>query len=132
MNVEKLEFEIKGDERGSLIAIEQLKDVPFEIKRAYFIYDTKNDIARGFHAHKNLEQVLICVNGRCSIKVDNVKNQKIIELDKPNQGLHISKNIWREMFNFSEDCVLLVLASEYYDKNEYIYDYDEFRTHIDL
>ena len=125
-NIKNLKFDLKGDNRGSLIALEQLKEIPFDIKRIYYIFDTKHDIARGFHAHKNLEQVLICVNGSCKIKLDDGKNQQIVELNYPDQGLYIGSNIWREMFDFSQGCVLLVVASEYYDEKEYVKNYSEF------
>lgn len=121
-----IDFEIKGDERGSLIAIEGTKDIPFDIKRVYYIFDTQRDIPRGFHAHKKLEQVLVAVSGSCKIKIDNGKTQKNFELNKPDKALYIGKNLWREMHDFSEGCVLLVLASKCYCPNEYIRDYDEF------
>ena len=127
MEIKFINFDIKGDERGKLIALEQFKDIPFEIKRIYYIFETKKEIKRGFHAHKKLQQVAICVNGSCKFLLDNGKEKvKDIVLDSPNKGLFIDKMIWREMYDFSEDCVLLVLASEYYDENDYIRDYDEF------
>lgn len=121
-----MDFKIKGDERGSLIAIEESRDVPFDIKRVYYIFDTKKGVPRGFHAHRTLKQVLIAISGSCKIKIDNGKTQKVFELKKPNEGLYIGKNLWREMHDFSKDCVLLVLANELYCPNEYIKDYDEF------
>lgn len=127
MEIKFINFDIKGDERGSLIAIEGLKDIPFEIKRVYYILDTKNEIRRGYHAHKNLQQVAICVNGSCKFLLDDGKERvEDIILDSPNKGLFIDKMIWREMYDFSEDCVLLVLASDYYDEGDYIRDYEEF------
>ncbi len=125
-----INFDIKGDERGSLAAIEQLKDIPFEIKRVYYIFDTQENFVRGKHAHTQLEQVLICVSGNCKVKLDNGKEQEIIELKGRNQGLFIGIMIWREMYDFSKDCVLLVLASEYYDEKEYIRDYNEFLKEV--
>ncbi len=125
-NIKKITFEIKGDNRGSLVALEQFKEIPFDIKRVYYIFDTKHDIARGSHAHKNLEQVLICVNGSCKIKLDDGNIQQIIELNYPDQGLYIGNDIWREMFDFSQGCVLLVVANDSYDEKEYIKDYNEF------
>ncbi len=121
-----INFDIKGDERGSLVAIEQQKNISFEIKRIYYIFNTEKSFIRGKHAHRELNQVLICISGNCKIKVDSGKEIKIIELKERNQGLFIGQMIWREMFDFSADCVLLVLASEYYDEEEYIRDYDEF------
>jgi dTDP-4-dehydrorhamnose 3,5-epimerase-like enzyme len=125
-NIKILNFNIIGDERGSLVAIEQLKDIPFEIKRIYYTWGTEKEFVRGKHAHTQLEQVLICVSGSCKIRLDNGKEKQIVELKDKNQGLLIGTMIWREMFDFSEDCVLLVLASEYYDEKEYIRDYNEF------
>ncbi len=121
-----IRFNIHGDSRGQLVAIEQLKDIPFEIKRVYFMFDTTEGVTRGYHAHKNLQQVLICVHGSCKIRLDDGKSQEIVKLDKPNEGLYVANNMWREMFDFSPDAVLLVLASELYDEADYIRDYDEF------
>ncbi len=125
MNFKLLDFQIFGDERGSLISLEGNKNIPFEIKRVYYIYDTKNDVVRGKHAHKNFQQILIAVSGSCKILVDNKKDKKIYELDNPSKGLLIKNNVWREMFDFSSDCVLMVLASDNYDKDDYIYEYGE-------
>jgi len=128
MKAKFIEFDIKGDERGKLIAIEQFKDVPFEIKRVYYIFDTKSRVRRGYHAHKNLQQVAICVSGSCKFLLDDGKERvENIILDSPNKGLFIDKMIWREMYDFSEDCVLLVLASEHYNESDYIRDSDEYR-----
>lgn len=119
-------FDVIGDNRGSLISIESEIDIPFAIKRVYYIFDTKKTIRRGFHAHKNLQQVLIAVSGSCKILLDNGQNKEEILLDSPKKGLLIKELLWREMFDFSADCVLLVLASEHYDENDYIRDYDQF------
>lgn len=126
MNYKILKFKIMGDNRGSLISLEQLKNIPFKIKRVYYIFDTKTDIVRGKHAHTKLQQVAICVNGSCNFLLDNGKDKKNIKLNSPDKGLYIGKNIWREMSNFSKDCVLMVLANQYYDEKEYIRDYNEF------
>ena len=127
MKIKFINFEIKGDDRGNLIAIEEFKNIPFEIKRVYYIFDTKKGVRRGFHAHKNLKQVAICVKGSCKFLLDDGK-EKIdnIILDSPNKGLLIEEMIWREMYDFSENCVLLVLASEHYNESDYIRDYREF------
>lgn len=121
-----IDFKISGDERGSLIAIEQGYNAPFEIKRVYYIFDTKEGVERGFHAHKNLKQIAIAVKGSCTFIIDNGFKRKEIHLDNPNQGLFIEGLIWREMKNFSPDCVLVVLASEHYDESDYIRSYDKF------
>ena len=119
-----------GDFRGQLIALEQQKDIPFEIKRVYYIYDTLSNVRRGFHAHKSLQQFLICVSGACKILLDDGKEKQIIVLDKPTEGLFVSGCIWREMYDFSSDAVLMVLASDLYDESDYIRDYDEFLGYV--
>lgn len=126
MQVVKYAFQQHGDDRGQLVALEELKDIPFEIKRVYYMYDTGAGVRRGFHAHKSLEQILICIHGSCKILMDNGEEKKIVPLEKPYEGLYISNNIWREMYDFSPDAVLMVLASDYYKEEDYIRDYDEF------
>ncbi|MGJ0359110.1 sugar 3,4-ketoisomerase [Aliarcobacter cryaerophilus] len=123
-------FGIKGDERGSLIAIEQGHNAPFEIKRVYYIFDTKEGVERGFHAHINLKQICITVKGSCTFVLDDGHKREEIKLDNPNQGLFIEGLIWREMKDFSSDCVLVVLASEHYDEKDYIRDYDKFLEEV--
>lgn len=115
-----------GDERGSLISLEQLKNIPFKIKRVYYIFGTQKDAIRGKHSHTHLKQMAVCVKGSCKFLLDNGKKRKIIELNSPDTGLYIGKNLWREMFDFSSDCVLMVLASDYYNEDEYIRDYKKF------
>lgn len=126
MDYKILNFDTKNDNRGSLIALENLKEIPFEIKRIYYIYDTKPDFPRGAHAHKELEQVLIMMDGSCEIVLNDGKNNKSIILNRPDIGLFIGKNMWREMRNFSYGAKLLVLASDFYNESEYIRDYNEF------
>jgi len=125
-----INFQVKGDSRGSLIALEANKDIPFEIKRVYYIFDTKKDVVRGHHAHKTLEQVLICVSGSCIIVLDDGKKRNEVLLDKPNIGLYVGPNMWREMKDFTPDAVLLVLASDWYDEADYIRDYSEFLAYL--
>ena len=125
-----INFQEKGDSRGSLIAIEANKDIPFEIKRVYYIFDTKEGVVRGHHAHKTLEQVLICVSGSCIIVLDDGKKRNEVLLDKPNIGLYVGPNMWREMKDFTPDAVLLVLASDWYDEADYIRDYSEFLAYL--
>jgi dTDP-4-dehydrorhamnose 3,5-epimerase-like enzyme len=129
MNFKLLDFKILGDERGSLISLESNKNIPFEIKRVYYIFDTKKDVVRGKHAHKNLQQIIIAVSGSCKVLVDNKKDKKIYKLNNPSQGLFIQNNTWREIFEFSSDCVLMVLASEYYDKEDYIFEYENIKIY---
>lgn len=130
MQVIKYAFQQHGDERGQLVALEEFNDIPFEIKRVYYMYDTKEGVRRGFHAHKSLEQILICIHGSCKILMDNGTEKKIVSLEKPYEGLYISNAIWREMYDFSPDAVLMVLASDVYREEDYIRDYDEFLKFI--
>jgi len=126
MSSKIIDFQTLGDDRGSLIALEENYNAPFEIKRVYYIYDTKKGVARGFHAHKHLKQLAIAVKGSCTFVLDHGVKKEEIVLNSPNKGLLIEGLIWREMKDFSSDCVLVVLASEHYDEDDYIRDYDEF------
>ena len=126
MQVVKYMFQPHGDERGQLIAFEEFKDIPFRIKRVYYMYDTAEGVVRGKHAHKNLEQILVCIHGSCKILLDNGREKKIVPLEKPYEGLYVASNVWREMYDFSDDAVLLVFASELYYEEDYIRNYDEF------
>ncbi|MCV3396299.1 sugar 3,4-ketoisomerase [Campylobacter sp. RKI_CA19_01116] len=119
-----------GQSDGFLVALESNKNIPFEIKRVYYIWGNQQDKIRGQHAHKDLEQVVICVKGSCDFILDNGFTQKLIHLNKPNQGLYIGNNIWREFTNFSKDCVVMVVASKYYDKQDYIKNYSNFLDEI--
>lgn len=130
MLIQMIKFSQHGDSRGQLVAIEECKDIPFDIKRVYYMYDTTKEAVRGKHAHKSLEQILICTSGSCKILLDDGKDKEIVELNKPYEGLYISNAIWREMYDFSNDAVLMVLASNYYDKSDYIRDYNEFLLYI--
>ncbi|HIF9071201.1 TPA: sugar 3,4-ketoisomerase [Photobacterium damselae] len=121
-----IEFKELGDERGGLISLEQNKNIPFDIKRVYYIFDTKDNVARGFHAHKKLQQVAVCLKGSCRFIMDDGINKDEVTLDRPNIGILIDVMQWHEMYDFSSDCVLLVLASDYYDELDYIRDYDGF------
>lgn len=126
MDIKMYKFPPHGDDRGQLIAIEENKDLPFDIKRVYYIYDTLPGVRRGFHAHRNLQQILVCVNGSCKIHLDNGHDTAEVTLDKPYEGLYIANDMWREMYDFTPGTVLLVLASEYYDEADYIRNYDDF------
>ena len=130
MQIRKYVFEPHGDEREQLVAIEECRDIPFDVKRVYYMYDTVPDAIRGKHAHKCLQQILICVHGSCRVLLDDGTEKEIVILDKPNEGIYISNDIWREMFNFSPDAVLMVLASELYDENDYIREYDQFLQYV--
>jgi dTDP-4-dehydrorhamnose 3,5-epimerase-like enzyme len=124
--IQFVEFPPLGDERGSLVALEGNSTVPFDIIRVYYIFGTQPGVARGFHAHENLKQVAVCVTGKCRMVLDNGKERSEVWLDSPTKGLLIDDLIWREMHDFSENCVLLVLASEHYDEGDYIRNYQEF------
>lgn len=126
MNYKLIKMNVFGDERGKLISLEGGKNIPFEIKRVYYIYDTLPEQDRGMHAHKELEQVIVAMDGACTFVLDDGKNREEVVLNRPDTGLYIGKNMWREMKNFSYGCKLMILASTHYDENEYIRDYDEF------
>jgi len=124
--IQWVHFPPLGDARGSLVALEEEKTVPFAIKRVYYIFGTQPDVSRGFHAHHNLKQVAVCVTGSCHMILDSGITREEVILDSPTEGLLIEDLVWREMHDFSDDCVLLVLASEHYDEDDYIRDYDDF------
>ena len=126
-DVKLLKFSEKGDERGRLVIVEGGIDIPFGIKRVFYIYGSDQDVVRGRHANKHSEFVLINVAGTSKVRVaDQSGNEKTIHLDRPHTGIYIPAMIWKDMYDFSPDSVLLVLASEHYDPEEYIRDFDEF------
>ena len=130
MKAHKIYFQTHGDNQGTLVAIEGCKDIPFPIKRVYYMYGTGEHVIRGRHAHKALQQVLICVHGSCRIRIDDGEEQETVLLDQPDTGLYIPNAIWREMFDFSSDAVLMVLASEPYCESDYIRGYEDFLCFI--
>jgi dTDP-4-dehydrorhamnose 3,5-epimerase-like enzyme len=115
-----------GDERGQLISLESHLNVPFDIKRVYYMFDMPEGARRGMHAHKQLEQLLICSSGSCCVLLDDGREKHVVRLDNPQQALFLGKMIWHEMYDTSAGCVLMVLASDYYDEEDYIRDYDVF------
>lgn len=115
-----------GDERGLLTVIEENSTIPFQIKRVFYIHGTITGVRRGFHAHYKTRQALVCVAGSCKIYLDNIKRKTDVLLDTPNKVLILEPNDWHEMYDFSSDCVLLVLASHLYDSEDYIRDYGKF------
>lgn len=125
-----IDFKVRGDHRGSLVALEKGAEFPFDIKRVYYIWGTDKNMIRGRHAHRNLEQVIICTSGSCDFILDDGHERTTVHLDKPYQGLYIKSNIWREFTNFSPDCVVMVLASEHYDEADYIRDYQTFLSEV--
>lgn len=131
MEIIKYAFQQHGDHRGQLVALEEGKEIPFKVKRVYYMYDTVPGVRRGYHAHKCLEQILICVHGSCKILLDNGSETAVVPLDTPFEGLYISNDMWREMYDFSPDAVLMVLASELYDEADYIRNYDDFLKFVE-
>lgn len=125
--VKMLEFPQHGDDRGHLVVVEGGKDIPFEIKRMFYIFGSDADVVRGQHANRRTEFVLINVAGKSKVKVkDGEGNEAIYCLNRPHTGIYLPTMVWKDMYDFSEDSVLLVLASEHYDNTEYIRDYDAF------
>ena len=120
------EHHILGDHRGQLVAIEGQQDVPFEVKRVFYIYGTHTDMTRGEHSHHQTQQYLIAVNGSCKVTLDDGKQKITYDLNQPNVGLLQDALVWGVMHDFTADCVLLVLASEHYDEADYICNYDDF------
>lgn len=126
MDINIIQFQSHGDARGSLVSLEESKNIPFDIKRVYYLFNTKDQVTRGYHAHKRLKQLAIVLKGSCKFRLDDGKEKIELLLDNPAQGLYIESFIWREMFDFSDDCVLMVLADSVYDESDYIRDYEEF------
>lgn len=121
-----------SDDRGFLVALEDQKEVPFAIRRIYYIFGTKESVQRGFHAHQNLTQLVVAVRGKCTFVLDDGMERQEIVLNNPAQGMLIESMIWREMHDFSEDCVLMVLADSHYDESDYIRNYDSFIERVKL
>ncbi len=126
-----IEFVDLGDERGNLVVIEgEGMDIPFDIKRVFYIYGSDSEVVRGQHANRETEFLLVNVSGKSKVKVDNGVESEIIELNKPRMGLYLSTMLWKDMYDFSEDSVLLVLASKHYDAGEYIRNYEDYLAEI--
>lgn len=117
---------IRGDERGRLVAVEGMSDVPFAIARVYYVYATTPGVTRGLHAHRALHQMAVAVAGNCTMLLDDGAERVTVRLDDPATGLTVPPMVWHEMSDFSADCVLMVLADAPYDEADYIRDYDEF------
>lgn len=131
--IQMLEFPQHGDERGHLVIAEGGKDIPFEIKRIFYIYGSDADVVRGQHANKKSEFVLINVAGQSKVRVKDGKgNEAVFSLNRPHTGIYLPKMVWKDMYDFSEDSVLLCLSSEHYDPAEYIRDYDEFLKIVNM
>ena len=130
MEIITKEFHRRQDCRGALTFLEGERDIPFLIKRIYYIYGVAHGERRGFHAHKTLQQYLICVHGQCTVMLDDGLEQKKVVLREPHVGLYVGPGIWHEMYDFSEDAVLLVAASAYYDEKDYIRNYEQFQAYV--
>ena len=129
-SVQMLDFPQRGDERGHLVIVEGGKDVPFDVKRIFYMYGSDATVVRGAHANQRTEFVLINVAGQSKVRIkDGLGNEAVFALNRPHTGIYIPRMIWKDMYDFSEDSVLLCLASEHYDAEEYIRDYDKF-AHI--
>ena len=130
--VRMIEFPQHGDKRGHLVVVEGDSDIPFDIKRIFYIYGSDSTVVRGEHANRKSEFVLINVSGTSKVKVrDGLGHEKVISLDHPHQGIYLPRMVWKEMYDFSSDSVLLVLASEHYDSKEYIRDYADFVSEVE-
>ncbi len=126
-----LEFPQKGDARGYLVIVEGMKDIPFEIKRIFYIYGSDSTVIRGQHANKKTEFILINVSGQSKVKVKDGRGKEVVFLlDRPHTGIYLPKLVWKDMYDFSADSILLCLASEHYDPEEYIRDYDIFVEYV--
>ena len=126
MDIKVIQLKSCGDDRGSLIALEENSNIPFEIKRVYYMFKTGEAVRRGFHAHKTLKQVAIAVRGSCKFMLDDGTEKIEVTLNHPAQGLLIESFMWREMYDFSEDCVLMVLADQIYNESDYVRNYEQF------
>ncbi|EAC1339064.1 WxcM-like domain-containing protein [Campylobacter coli] len=131
INCKLINLKYFDDKNSTLIAIEKQVNCPFEIKRIFYIFDVPKNTIRGEHANLNSEFFFIVLKGECKIKIDNGKEQKKFILNNPKQGLYIDKMLWKQMYDFSKDCILLVLSNTLYDANEYIRDYNEFLKAVD-
>lgn len=124
------DFPVLGDDRGSLIVMDKHSGVPFAAKRVYYLFGTAEGESRGFHAHKKLHQIAVCISGRCRMVIDNGLSRENIQLNSPSKAIDLPPMLWHEMHDFSADCILLVLASDYYNEDDYIRDYCQFEELI--
>jgi dTDP-4-dehydrorhamnose 3,5-epimerase-like enzyme len=128
--VKSIMFNEIGDNRGKLIALESNINIPFDIKRVYYLFATKNGAERGFHAHIELKQMAICLSGSCTMDVEYIQGKESYTLDSPSKGLLMEGIVWREIRDFSDDCVLIVLADALYSEDDYIRKYDKFEQSL--
>lgn len=127
MKIYTINFETMGDERGYLVALEESRNIPFPIRRVFYIYKTKENIARAKHANTKTQQVIVCLNGSCVVMTDDGYERKEYYLNQPDKGLYIGPMIWRAIYHMSNNCVILVLTDDYYNPGEYIRDYRVFK-----
>ena len=125
-----IDFNSLGDLRGGLISLESNINIPFKIERVYYLFNTDPSVTRGFHAHKKLQQVAVCVKGSCIFTLDDGTAREEVLLNSPFKGLYINAMKWREMHSFSADCVLMVLADSHYDESDYIRNYEDFKCQV--
>jgi dTDP-4-dehydrorhamnose 3,5-epimerase-like enzyme len=130
MEIQRVQLHKHGDNRGMLIALEQGGDVPFAIRRVYYIFATQNDVHRGRHAHRHLNQLAVAVRGSVTFLLDDGSGAAKVVLDDPAQGLLLGSMVWRELYDFSDDCVLMVLADHLFDPDDYITDYADFLREV--
>lgn len=130
LNIQLIKFQQHGDERGMLVSLEDSSEIGFDIKRIYYMYDTKIGVRRGYHAHRHLQQVLICISGKCKIRLDNGIESVEVQLSNPYTGLFVDKMIWHEMYDFDSETVLMSVASHVYDEKDYIRDYQGFVSEV--
>ena len=130
MEIQRVQLHTHGDSRGMLIALEQDGDVPFAIRRVYYIFATRNDVHRGRHAHRHLNQLAVAVRGSVTFLLDDGGGAAKVVLDDPSQGLLLGSMVWRELYDFSDDCVLMVLADHLFDPDDYITDYAAFLREV--
>lgn len=130
MDIEPIHLRIHGDSRGCLVALEQERNVPFEIRRVYYLFGTGDDVHRGQHAHRRLNQLAVAVRGSVTVLLDDGGGATRVRLDDPARGLLMGPMVWRDLYDFSEDCVVMVLADQYYDPADYIADYSQFLREV--
>lgn len=130
MEIERVQLQQHGDHGGMLVALEEQRNVPFVIRRVYYIFATKNDVRRGRHAHRYLHQLAVAVRGSVTFLLDDGSGPVEVVLDNPAHGLMLGRMVWRELHDFSEDCVLMVLADHLYDPDDYITDYADFLREV--
>jgi dTDP-4-dehydrorhamnose 3,5-epimerase-like enzyme len=130
MAIELIQLSMHGDDRGQLVALEQERDVPFQIRRVYYLFATRQNVHRGQHAHRHLNQLVVALHGSVRFLADDGHGPTEVVLDDPTRGLLLGGMVWRDLYDFSEDCVLMVLADQLYDPDDYIFDYDDFLREV--